>query len=240
MGWMVGSPPPPDKLIRFADGSFARFPRTRWSYSHMRQLMPTSVVARGDDSSLRRCRATSSADLDAVTFQPLGRTGSMTWARVAARQLHRRHRRPAPGPNRLRALLRRARRRSASTSRSRSPSRSSRRSRRRSCTRACSTSRRTVPTYVPELEASGYADATMRQLLDMTTGMQYVEDYADENSSVWAVQPRRQLPPASCRLPGPRNLLQLSSRRCTRSRRTASASPTRPSTPTRSAGCCAA
>lgn len=22
MGWMVGSPPPPDKIIRFADGSF--------------------------------------------------------------------------------------------------------------------------------------------------------------------------------------------------------------------------
>ena len=46
MGWMVGSPPPPDKLIRFSDGSFDRFPQARWSYSNMRQFLPTRVVAR--------------------------------------------------------------------------------------------------------------------------------------------------------------------------------------------------
>lgn len=27
LGWMVGSPPPPDKPIRFEDGSFYRFPQ---------------------------------------------------------------------------------------------------------------------------------------------------------------------------------------------------------------------
>ena len=32
LGWMVGSPPPPDKLIRFEDGSFYRFPQWRWSW----------------------------------------------------------------------------------------------------------------------------------------------------------------------------------------------------------------
>src|SRR6266487_6747000 len=46
MGWMVGAPPPPDKLIRFSDGSWFRFPQTRWSFSNIRQLMPTSVVGR--------------------------------------------------------------------------------------------------------------------------------------------------------------------------------------------------
>ena len=43
MGWMVGAPPPADKLIAFADGSWFRFPQTRWSFSNIRQLMPTSV-----------------------------------------------------------------------------------------------------------------------------------------------------------------------------------------------------
>jgi CubicO group peptidase (beta-lactamase class C family) len=38
---------------------------------------------------------------------------------------------------------------------------------------------------VPELAACGYADATIRQILDMTTGMRYIEDYTDDNSSVW-------------------------------------------------------
>jgi CubicO group peptidase (beta-lactamase class C family) len=42
-----------------------------------------------------------------------------------------------------------------------------------------------VPTYVPELGGGGYGDATIRQLLDMTTGMRYTEDYTDEQSSVW-------------------------------------------------------
>jgi hypothetical protein len=42
-----------------------------------------------------------------------------------------------------------------------------------------------VPVYLPELASSGFADATIRHLLDMTTGLQYVEDYTDPNSSVW-------------------------------------------------------
>ncbi len=34
MGWMTGSPPPTDKLIRF----HYRFPQTRWAFSNMRQF----------------------------------------------------------------------------------------------------------------------------------------------------------------------------------------------------------
>ena len=43
----------------------------------------------------------------------------------------------------------------------------------------------TVSKYLPELESSGFADATIRQLLDMTTGLRYTEDYTDESSTVW-------------------------------------------------------
>ena len=49
LGWMQGSPPPPDKTIRFDDGSFLKFPQTRWSYSHMRQFGPTVTVPRGTE-----------------------------------------------------------------------------------------------------------------------------------------------------------------------------------------------
>src|SRR6186997_2250071 len=79
MGWMAGSPPQPDKLIRFADGSFARFPRTRWSYSNMRQLLPTSAVQRAD-RPVRRLPRDERGDLDAVSFVPLGGVDAMTWA----------------------------------------------------------------------------------------------------------------------------------------------------------------
>ncbi|HXG86999.1 MAG TPA: serine hydrolase [Vicinamibacterales bacterium] len=40
---------------------------------------------------------------------------------------------------------------------------------------------------MPELARGGYADATIRQLLDMTTGIDYVEDYTDDNSSIWSL-----------------------------------------------------
>jgi hypothetical protein len=79
LGWMVGSPPPADKLVRFADSSFNRFPRTRWSFAHMRQLLPTAVVPREDAPIVPLPRAERD-DLDEVAFVRLGGGEPMTWA----------------------------------------------------------------------------------------------------------------------------------------------------------------
>ena len=43
----------------------------------------------------------------------------------------------------------------------------------------------TVARYLPELQSSALGDATIRQLLDMTTSIDYTEDYADPQSPVW-------------------------------------------------------
>lgn len=45
LGWMVGSPPPLDRILRFEDGSYFRFPGLRWSVSNFRRLMPTTSRA---------------------------------------------------------------------------------------------------------------------------------------------------------------------------------------------------
>ena len=60
LGWMVGYPPPPDRQIRFDDGSHFRFPQSRWSFSHWRELMPSAEVSRGTGpvSALVRAEAT--------------------------------------------------------------------------------------------------------------------------------------------------------------------------------------
>ena len=79
LGWMVGSPPPDDKLIRFSDESFFKFPKTRWAFSHFRELLPTSVVPRGNNPPVELPRAERD-DIDAVTFVPMGGTEPMTWA----------------------------------------------------------------------------------------------------------------------------------------------------------------
>src|SRR5262249_43834815 len=78
--WMVGSPPPPDKIVAFADDSFRQFPQTRWAFSNMRQLVPTRVVSRGDGTVSVLPRSERRAEIDAVRFSPLGRSDTLTWA----------------------------------------------------------------------------------------------------------------------------------------------------------------
>jgi CubicO group peptidase (beta-lactamase class C family) len=45
-----------------------------------------------------------------------------------------------------------------------------------------------VTAYVPELEPSGFGDATVAQVMDMTSGLKYTEVYTDTNSDVWAMR----------------------------------------------------
>src|ERR1700709_692869 len=48
LGWMVGSPPPYLKTVRFADGGFMEFPQLRYTFSNFRQFSTTVKVWRGD------------------------------------------------------------------------------------------------------------------------------------------------------------------------------------------------
>ena len=183
MSWMVGAPPAPDKLIRFSDGSWFRFPQTRWSFSNIRQLMPTSVVRRGDGPATTLPRA-ERADIDAVTFHPIGQTASMTWAQSLGANytdgILILHRGRIVYERYVGALAADRQHLSFSVTKS------------FVATMAATLiaegrldDRRTVASYIPELQNSGIADATIRQLLDMTTGLDYTEDYADPKSPVW-------------------------------------------------------
>jgi CubicO group peptidase (beta-lactamase class C family) len=42
-----------------------------------------------------------------------------------------------------------------------------------------------VPHYIPELAGSAYADATVRDVMDMRIGVDYSEDYADPLAGIW-------------------------------------------------------
>jgi CubicO group peptidase (beta-lactamase class C family) len=42
-----------------------------------------------------------------------------------------------------------------------------------------------VSSIVPELKDSAFGDATVRQVMDMTTGLAYSEDYADPKADIW-------------------------------------------------------
>lgn len=181
--WMVGSPPPTDKLIQFADGSAFRFPRTRWSYSNIRRLVPTSVVLRG--ATVAALPRAERNDLDGITFQPSGHHEPMKWEQSLAANytdgivvLHRGH----VVYERYFGVLDTATQHLAF-----------------SVTKSFVATiagiladdgtldeRATVAAYLPELQDSGFGDATIAQLLDMTTGLKHSEDYVDDKAGIWA------------------------------------------------------
>lgn len=75
--WMVGSPPPEDKIIRFSDGGYFTFPALRWTVSNFRQLMPTVNVSRGLKSADSLQRQMNSA-IDQLMFKPMNSDQPMT------------------------------------------------------------------------------------------------------------------------------------------------------------------
>jgi CubicO group peptidase (beta-lactamase class C family) len=183
MRWMVGAPPPQDKVIAFADGSWFEFPQTRWSFSNVRQLMPTRVVEHGNGSPTPFPRA-ERQDIDAVTFQPLGSTEPMTWQQSLAANYTDGiviiHRGRIVYERYFGALRAEQQHIAFSVTKSFVATLAA-----VLIAEGALDADATVARYLPELRASGIGDATIRQLLDMTTGLDYTEDYTDPNSPVW-------------------------------------------------------
>lgn len=184
LGWMVGSPPPPDKIVAFADGSFVRFPQTRWAFSNMRQLVATRVVSRGDGAVSALPRSERRSEIDAVRFQPVGRSETLTWAQsldanytdgivvmhkgqlvyeryfgiLTPEKPHIAFSVTKSFVGTLAAML---------------------------IADGALDEHAIVAKYIPELKDSGFGDASVRQLLDMTTGIRFNEDYADPGADIW-------------------------------------------------------
>lgn len=183
LGWMVGSPPPADKVIRFADGSGYKFPQTRWSFSNFRQLIPTTQVSRGTGAPAPLPRALRN-DLDAVSFVPLGKDTPMTWSQAfdanytdgvvvlhKGRIVYERY---------AGALRPEGQHISMSVTKSFFGTLGA-----MLVAEGKLDENAPVSRYVPELKDSAFGDATIRQVLDMRTGLKYSENYLDPNAEIW-------------------------------------------------------
>ena len=188
---MQGFPPPPDKIVRLAN--ILKYPNVRWAAQHLRELGPTANVWRGAGvaSSLP---AAASALEDALVI-PDDKGGFLTLAdwqkstytdgllvlhkgRVVYERYH-----TGMQPQQPHVLW----------------------SMSKSLVGLLVTeliqegaidANALIPRYLPELATSAWADATVQQTLDMTTGVKYAENFADPASGVFQYLAAAGLQPA--------------------------------------------
>ncbi|MDU8946666.1 serine hydrolase [Rhodophyticola sp. MJ-SS7] len=190
MGWMQGFPPPPDKLITQPDSVYFSFPRLRWSVCHLREFLPTEEISRGVDAPTPLSYPSPSkfADLareiDALTFMPIDGDAEMTWEESLFANytdgmliLHKGevvYERyfgclEEDGKHAIMSMT-------------------------KSITgllgeilvaEGVLDDTLLVRDVIPEIGDSAFATATVREVMDMTTGVQYSENYSDPNADIW-------------------------------------------------------
>jgi CubicO group peptidase (beta-lactamase class C family) len=184
LGWMQGFPPSLDKLITQPDSNYFSFPKLRWTVCHLREFLPTEQVSRGIGAPVPLAYDLDESAIDALTFKPMGSEEEMTWQESLSANytdgmliIHK-------GKivyERYFGCLDEAGKHGAM-------------SMTKSLTgllaeilvaegKLDDTAR--VSSIVPELRNSAFGSATVRQVMDMTTGLSYSEDYSDPNADIW-------------------------------------------------------
>lgn len=184
LGWMQGAPPPPDKLILAARADHMRFPMTRYSFSHMREFAPTRQVAAGA-GKVWALPASLRGDLDAVTFTPIGGAEPMRWdASLKANftdAILIMHKGRIVYERYFGVTSPQSRHIAFSVTKSYVGTLAE-----MLVAEGRLDETRPVAHYLPELAASGFGDATVRQIMDMTDEVAFSEDYTDPNSGIGA------------------------------------------------------
>lgn len=184
IGWMQGSPPSPEKLILAARADHMRFPMTRYSFSHMREFAATRRVARAAAPAIP-LPAALRPDLDAVRFTPLGGGQPMRWDESLKANFTDGivvlHRGKVVYERYFGVTKPETRHIAFSVTKSFVGTIAE-----MLIAEGRLDETRPVAHYLPELAKSGFADATVRQVLDMTNEVAFSEDYTDPNSGIGA------------------------------------------------------
>lgn len=184
MAWMQGFPPDKSKIVKAEDGSFFQFPALRYSVCNMRQFMPTTHVASAQQN---RYKFTVNIDekIDDIQFIPWETTQAMDWKTSLEKNytdgiivVHKgsivyEKYFGALQPDGVHAAMSVSKTFTGTIGEL-------------LIAEGILDENKTAKEYVPELENSAFGDATIRQILDMTTGLSYSEDYANPNAEIWA------------------------------------------------------
>jgi hypothetical protein len=190
MGWMQGFPPPEDKIITQPDSVYFSSPKLRWSVCHLREFLPTEEISRGLSAPVPlACPSPSEfADLrsriDALTFTPIGADASMTWEESLYANhtdgILILHRGEVVYERYFGCLDEGAKHAAMSMTKSVTglPARIL-------VTEGALEDTKLARDIVPEVADSAFGSATVRQVVDMVTGVKYSEDCADPNAVIW-------------------------------------------------------
>ena len=183
LGWMTGFPPPPDKLIMQPESDFFSFPKLRWTVCHIRELMPTKQVSRGIGAPTPLTYALDNK-IDSLTFTPLGSEEPISWKESLSKNytdgILIMHKGEIIYERYFGALGETGKHAAMSMTKSLTGllaeilvvegklDESAR-----------------IDSIVPELKDSAFGNATVRQVMDMTTALDYSEDYSDPEADIW-------------------------------------------------------
>ena len=183
LDWMMGFPPPPDKLIMQPESDFFSFPKLRWTVCHIRELMPTKLVSRGIGPPIPLAYAIDDG-IDAVTFTPMGGAKSMIWKESLSANytdgILILHKGRVVYEKYFGCLDEMGKHAAMSMT--------------KSITGLLAEilvvegrldDQVKVSSIIPELEDSAFGSATVRQVMDMTTALDYSEDYSDPKADIW-------------------------------------------------------
>ncbi|HYW57736.1 MAG TPA: serine hydrolase [Polaromonas sp.] len=197
---MKGFPPPPDKVVRL--GTILKYPNARWAFHHLRELGPTANISRGARPA--SALPAASRELDGVWLEDDKgtRLNIADWERSTYTDgllvMHKGkvvYEKTFAGMNALQPHV------AWSMS--------------KSFTGLLATllikegtvdANALISSYLPELKDSAWADATVQQALDMTTGVQYRENFADPSSGIFQYLIAAGLLPAPANYAGARTV----------------------------------
>ncbi|MEM6583896.1 MAG: serine hydrolase [Pseudomonadota bacterium] len=184
MGWMVGFPPPPDKLIAPPTSEFMSFPKLRWTFCHFREVQPTRRVSRGLGPASELSEALDPA-IDELRFTPIGAEEDMTWRESLDANytdgILIMHHGEIIYEYYSGCLDREGRHGAMSVTKSFVGTVAE-----ILVAEGVLDEDAPVTQYVPELADSAFGSATVREVMDMTTSLDFNEDYADPNADIWA------------------------------------------------------
>lgn len=204
--WMSGFPPAPELIIRNSDPDFFAGDKLRWTVCHLRELFPSTNLHRGLGEPLLLAYQLD-PDISSITFTPSNSDKSMTWDQAFTANytdglivLHKgkvvyerydgcldemKVHASMSMTKSLVGLLAEA-----------------------LVVEDVIDETALAADLIPELKDSAFGSATVRQIMNMTTGLKYSEDYSDPNADVWQYSEATSPMPMPSDYKGPRSYFE--------------------------------